>query len=374
MSFHDLGIPASSATVTVTAFNVVDGTVAVPASAFLSPVLPGHESLWAPIFAFLIENSATKQRVMFDLGPRKDQENAAPSIVEFMKSGGFSMSVSRDIVEQLTDAGVDLESISAVIWSHRQACRFFAMDRLSSESQHLSGDMSKFPSSTDLVFGEDMVRTTSATDPTSSLLESDLAGRKLVPVNFAESELEFSGLNAHDFFGDGSLYLLDVPGHLPGHICALARVTPTSFLFLGGDACHHVGMLRPTDKLHRHFPCPGELLAAARRSVSATHFAPSESAAEFDLATRTTPLFDVAENGAYHNPPTARASLQKMGSFDANADVFVMIAHDSSIMSVIEPFPASLDDWKAKGWKELVNWAFLEEKNPAFRFNSEATA
>ncbi|KAJ7484737.1 hypothetical protein FB451DRAFT_1233351 [Mycena latifolia] len=342
MSFHDLGIPASSATVSVTAFNVIDdpSVVIVPASAFLSPVLPGHENLRCPAFAFLIENAATKQRVMFDLGPRKDLENAAPSIAEDAKAGRLALPVSRDIVEQLTDAGVDLASISAVIW--RQVHRHI---------DH-TGDMSKFPSSTDLVFGGDMVRTTSATDPNSSLVESDLAGRKLVGINFADSQLEFGGLKAHDFFGDGSLYILDVPG---------TRVTT-------------LGMLRPTDKLHQHFPCPGELLAATRRSVSAPDFAASDSAGEFDLATRTTPLLHVAENGYYHDPPTARASIKKLGGFDANADIFVVIAHDLSLMSIIEPLPASLDQWKGKGWKERTTWAFLDEKNPAFIFNAKAAA
>ncbi|KAJ7638142.1 beta-lactamase-like protein [Mycena rosella] len=363
-SFQTLGIPASSSTVTVKAFNLVNdpSKVSISASLFLTPVLPGHESLRCPAFAFLIENAATKRRVMFDLGPRKDLENAAPSLAEAFKAGALDMPMKRDIVEQLTDNGVDLKSISAVIWSH-------------SHFDH-TGDMSKFPSSTELVFGQEMVRATYVTDPSSTLLESDLAGRNLVAVDFASSQLEFAGFKVHDFFGDGSLYLLDVPGHLPGHLCALARVTPTSFLFLGGDACHHAGLFRPTDKLHKHFPCPGDLLAATRRSVSAAHFSPPGAAAgsEFDLTARTTPLLDVADNGYYTDPPTARTSIGKMGSFDANKDVFVMLAHDESLMSVVGPFPALLDAWQAKGWKELVTWAFLDEKNPAFRFNTKAKA
>ncbi|KAJ7695485.1 beta-lactamase-like protein [Mycena rosella] len=360
MSFQNLGIPVSASTVNVKAYNVVESTVPIPASMFFTPVLPGHDYFPAPMFAFLIENTTTKQRVMFDLGPRKDLENVAPAVVHLFKMSGLSMPVERDIVEQLVDTGVTLESISAVIWSH-------------SHFDHTSGDMSKFPASTELFFGQDTVRTTCDSDPTCTLLESDLAGRKLVPVNFADSSLEFGGLKAHDFFGDGSLYLLDVPGHAPGHICALARVTPSSFLFLGGDACHHPGLFRPTDKLHKHFPCPGELLAATRRSVSATHFGPSNSGGEFDLAARTTPLLDVVGAG-YTDPPTARASIEKIGTFDANPDVFVVLAHDSSLMPVVEPFPAVMDDWKAKGWKSLVTWAFLDETNSAFRFNAKAAA
>jgi glyoxylase-like metal-dependent hydrolase (beta-lactamase superfamily II) len=41
-----------------------------------------------------------------------------------------------------------------------------------------------------------------------------------------------------DFFGDGSVYLVDTPGHCPGHISCLARVAEDTFVFLAGDLCH----------------------------------------------------------------------------------------------------------------------------------------
>lgn len=44
---------------------------------------------------------------------------------------------------------------------------------------------------------------------------------------------------AVDFFGDGTLYLVDTPGHTPGHISAAVRVARDTFVFLGGDICHH---------------------------------------------------------------------------------------------------------------------------------------
>lgn len=44
--------------------------------------------------------------------------------------------------------------------------------------------------------------------------------------------------NAIDFFGDGSFYLVDSPGHLRGHINALMRVDPGKWVYLGGDCCH----------------------------------------------------------------------------------------------------------------------------------------
>ena len=50
---------------------------------------------------------------------------------------------------------------------------------------------------------------------------------------------------AVDLFGDGSLYLVDAPGHAPGHLIAAPRVGKDTFLFLAGDACHVQESYRP---------------------------------------------------------------------------------------------------------------------------------
>ncbi|KAJ7672135.1 hypothetical protein DFH06DRAFT_1319567 [Mycena polygramma] len=299
MSFREFGILTSEAT--LTAFDIVSSPrdVHVPASVFLQPVLAGHANLSAPAFAFLVVHAATGRRVMFDLGPRNDMENAAPGIAEAVKAGVIVMPVERDVVEQLADDGVDLDSSADTIsHAHIDHC----------------GDMSKFPASTELVFGGSTVTQTYSENPKSTLIESDLAGRKFVPINFDESQLEIGGFRAHDYFADGSLYILDVPGL--SALQHLARVTPTGFVFLGADACHHPGILRPTAKLHRHFPCPGDLLAATRLSVSATHFPlPSPDATgQFDLLARTVPMLDIADNGNFEAPSVARASIAKMAT------------------------------------------------------------
>ena len=54
---------------------------------------------------------------MFDLGARKDMENYAPALKEQALSHPLAnLSVDRDIMEQLTEGGVTLESIDTVIW------------------------------------------------------------------------------------------------------------------------------------------------------------------------------------------------------------------------------------------------------------------
>lgn len=56
---------------------------------------------------------------MFDLGPRKDPENFAPALVNMLEKDQVQLFVAKDITEQLTENGIPLESIGAVIW--RQA-------------------------------------------------------------------------------------------------------------------------------------------------------------------------------------------------------------------------------------------------------------
>lgn len=46
-----------------------------------------------------------------------------------------------------------------------------------------------------------------------------------------------------DIFGDSSVYVVDSPGHLPGHINLLCRVAPHRWVYLGGDACHDTRLL-----------------------------------------------------------------------------------------------------------------------------------
>jgi glyoxylase-like metal-dependent hydrolase (beta-lactamase superfamily II) len=52
---------------------------------------------------------------------------------------------------------------------------------------------------------------------------------------------------ALDWFGDGSLYLLDAPGHMPGHLAAMVRTTydPPTYLISAGDAAHDLCLFHP---------------------------------------------------------------------------------------------------------------------------------
>lgn len=47
----------------------------------------------------------------------------------------------------------------------------------------------------------------------------------------------------YDLMADGSIYVVDAPGHLPGHVNLLARVDRNRWIYLVGDACHDQRLL-----------------------------------------------------------------------------------------------------------------------------------
>ncbi|KAJ6517365.1 beta-lactamase-like protein [Mycena vitilis] len=357
-SYLDFGIPPSAATVDVRVFNVGNVTFVNGFHQIVAPVVPGHESITVPMFSFLVEHKSSQKRLMFDLGMRNDTENFAPSVEPFFTTGIARVEIPKGITELLQDGGIGLESIDAVIWSH-------------SHFDHI-GDMAEFPGTTELIIGSETDTATYPASPNATLQDSDFAGRQITKVDFATANLTFSGLKAIDYFGDGSFYLLDTPGHLPGHLSALARVTPTSFVALGGDSFHHVGEARPRPQFQQNFPCPTHLLEETKTSISTDYFwSPRSRDGAFDIVSRAQQLLAVSDlpDSLYADPVTTQISLEKMSTFDADPDIFIVIAHDASLENHIPFFPESLNDWQATHLKENTVWNFVDRGSPAFVFS-----
>ncbi|KAJ7189166.1 hypothetical protein C8R46DRAFT_879033 [Mycena filopes] len=356
--FKDFGIPTSDATVDVRAFNVANFTLNNLTSVFLNPVFPGREDLTLPMHAFLIQHKPSQKNFMFDLGMRNDPQNLPPAFAGFFSSKAITFEPFKDITQLLQDGGAALNSIDGVFWSH-------------AHFDHV-GDMSKFPPGRQMIVGSKTDLTTFPDLQASDLQASDLAGHNVVQLDFYSANLTFSGLKAINQFGDGSFYLLDTPGHLTGHMTAVTRVTPTSFIVPGADTLHHVGQLRPSGAFQANFPCPGDLLADARTAVSTAFFWSANSTpGAFDLPSRTQPFFALSDvaGSFYADPGAATLSADKIAAFDADADFFTVMAHDLSIVGALPYFPASLNDWQASGLKAKTAWAFLEPRNPAFLLN-----
>jgi hypothetical protein len=198
----------------------------------------------------------------------------------------------------------------------------------------------------------------------SPLKEEMWEGRELKEVRF-RTDLRIGRFKAVDWFGDGSFYVLDTPGHLLGHICGLARTTPDTFILMGGDAAHHAGEIRPTEfvplptsvtleglKPSSVFPipCPGELL------VQQIH--PRKSA--------TKPFYEPAD-GFNEDGSVAERSLEGLTEFDAHENILVVLAHDASLRDVVGFYPQDANDWKQKLWRNKGRWRFLTDFKAGLR-------
>ena len=170
--------------------------------------------------------------------------------------------------------------------------------------------------------------------------------------------LKIGKFPAMDYFGDGSLFLLDSPGHAIGHLCGLARTTtsPDTFILMGGDACHYPGQFRPStyskipDSIEpapfttdHQIPCPGEIFEALQTSRGRRKdqaFYDQAIAADLDIAAET---------------------VDKVQDADAKESIWVVIAHDQAVQSTVDLFPVKANNWKEKGWDKATRWAFLKD-------------
>ena len=233
----------------------------------------------------------------------------------------------------------------------------------------------------------------------SPILSREFSGRALIELDFSTPDLEIGGLPAIDFFGDGSLYFFSAPGHAIGHINALARTTDpaslnsetSTFILMGADSYHHASQLRP----HKFFPlpdtipipqrtgnaiqkmesgeCPGHVFAQihpsdkTRKPHIPTQYA--HNMTEHHSESKTTPFFTISQKQTGETVAVdieaARATIRALQAFDADPNILLISAHDTSLAPVLDYFPRTANQWKASGWKEQGRWRFLNDLWPA---------
>ncbi|KAK4940773.1 hypothetical protein LTR10_019166 [Elasticomyces elasticus] len=347
-------LPPGDTTLTVKLINPVNFGPAI-LNRFMAPPIPGLETFkTSPSLTFFLEHPSGR-KLVFDLGIRKDYGNYSKSIADYLPTTKYDIQVTKNVIDILQEHGISGSDIEAVIWSH------WHWDHI--------GDPSTFPLSTDLIVGpgfKEVMLPGYPTNPNSPIRESDYEGRRLREIEFdSATQLRIGQFSAFDYFGDGSFYLLDSPGHAIGHLCGLARTTtnPDTFVLMGGDICHYAGIFRPST----HLPVPSSISPHPLSPERNTPFCPGTAFDELQKSRGrkpTDPLFDMTFGG---DIPLANITKGHLQQLDCNEDVFVIIAHDSTVRDGVEHFPNSLNQWKAEGWGKNLKWAFFRDLEPYWK-------
>ncbi|KAI1789711.1 Metallo-hydrolase/oxidoreductase [Ganoderma leucocontextum] len=209
------------------------GIIHLPLQLFIKGASPSDVSV-CPSLAFFICHIPSGNSVVFDLGLRRDVASY-PTVVQEHIAKWMPVTVPQSVDESLAKGGINPKDVQRVILSHLHF-------------DHI-GDTTQFSNARFTVGegGRELLQTQAAfpTNATSDILEST------VPLDRTDF-LDDSKFNAsigpfpraHDYFGDGSLYLIDAIGHLKGHVNVLARTSATgSWIYLGGDTAHDVRLL-----------------------------------------------------------------------------------------------------------------------------------
>ncbi|KAK5302648.1 hypothetical protein LTR99_005605 [Exophiala xenobiotica] len=250
------------------------GYIGLPEREFIEPHDPGAVHR-CPSLAFFIYHPPTGTRIVYDLGLRRDLHNYPPKVARRLTDGTPLVEVPSDVKESLEHGGVLADDIDLVILSHIHY-------------DH-TGDPDKFPKSRFVVGpgSTELLKPEIYGDPNEtwflpSLLPSDQSRVTELPDPGETSLNDETPLwrtlghfpHALDMFGDGSLYIINAPGHVQGHINGLARIGPQRFVLLGSDSCHFPSLLEGTCTIARFPQADGSMKSVhVDDDATATHIA-----------------------------------------------------------------------------------------------------
>ncbi|CAI6227871.1 unnamed protein product [Periconia digitata] len=241
-------LPSSQNHVTLHALSA--GHFTLPEYQFVQPV-SREARKHVPSLAFLIQhhnsNTGKITRIVFDLGLRGDIKRY-PSPIQKHIETRQPMITDPDVVKSLAKGGLAPEHIDYVVysyihWDHIGEPRDFSSSIfiVGSGAASLCKGTSAALRGGHSFFEQDLL-------PADRIIE--LAAPDHPPAPRSEAELDFEDANFNqpwklhrqlphvlDIFNDGSTFIVDAPGHLPGHINLLVRLE-SHWVYLGGDSCH----------------------------------------------------------------------------------------------------------------------------------------
>ncbi|KAJ3022574.1 UNVERIFIED_CONTAM: hypothetical protein HDU68_009032 [Siphonaria sp. JEL0065] len=293
------------------------------------PILDKEKQLF-PVFCFLVEKELSDgkvERTLFDLGIRKDTENFSPTTKHYLPFFQPHPTQSPDVVESLAAGGLTVSDIDRVILSHNHF-------------DHVGNPFLFSPERTEFMIGE--FNRVENEEKFSKERDGDgeITWKKLLSE---DSSVKWEAIGSFergwDFYGDGSFWIIDAPGHCKGHMIAFARTStnPDTYMLFAGDAAHAQCLYKTSpgcsDKDTRH-PC-----------------------GLFTQSLQFTPVEDLVL--AIHDDlEVAYRTIAKISRMDALDNVLVVAAHEIELDGVVDLFPQCANEWLRKGWKDsrlLVN-------------------
>ncbi|KIP01907.1 hypothetical protein PHLGIDRAFT_79929 [Phlebiopsis gigantea 11061_1 CR5-6] len=285
--------------VTVHAFTV--GGLWFPAREVFQDSLHEPETVGSniPFIAFLVTHP-TKGRALFDLGLRKatvkNNEGYPPGMESTLEE--FKVYCKEDMEGLLRQGGIEPTEIDRIIYSpHTYNFSHLHWDHV--------GDPTPFTSA-EIILGAESKPLLAEAFPHNPASRTNAFpdDRTVTFVDFGAGDAQPFGTFARavDLYDDGSLYLIDSPGHMPGNLALAARVGPGAFVLHAGDTCH--------------------------------------SRESYDPATR--PLSELN----YADLETARATVQRLARLHREFDnVVVVLSHEKERVDEMPLFPTPLNEW-----------------------------
>ncbi|KAI0674752.1 Metallo-hydrolase/oxidoreductase [Trametes maxima] len=233
--------PANNQTyLTVSALDA--GTIEAP----LAWALEGakdEERIQLPSLAFLLRHTNKDDKFLFDLGIPSDWQSAPPAVLKYLVEHlGFRLSLEQDAVEALAKGGLQPTGITHICYSHVHLDHL-GDSKAFTKAEFLVGKLARplvedgYPGNQNSAVPSDLLPEgrTAFLDPTD-----------WPPIGPFQHAL--------DFYGDGSLYIIDAgSGHCPGHLNVLARTSPDGgWIYLAGDSAHHWALLTGEGRIAKH--------------------------------------------------------------------------------------------------------------------------
>jgi glyoxylase-like metal-dependent hydrolase (beta-lactamase superfamily II) len=318
---------------------------------------PDTKRFYVPNYCFLIHHPPTSKTYVFDLGIRKDLENLPPYLVKHvLPSFPCYPRSPADIIHKHGSADQQPENIAAVIFSHMH------FDHVGDGGKAGFTNAELWVGPTCCTYARPGYPVEADAPTLSETMPVD-GSRKIVEAFVSDEMLEGAGDKragevkkaaaeglyeavdlsvpgdngwvglgsfdrGFDVFGDGSAFLVDAPGHSPGHQMMLVRVktkqSSTSsedddFVLLAGDCYHHPALLKDPER-------------TARPPYS--------------------------KYSMHSDPEIAVDTIKRTRVFADQANALVMGAHDFSIGAAIQPGVEEIEglvcvnEWREKGWKK----------------------